>query len=103
MNAIDFKFNEPKLLEELSEYVAETYTEHYGNGLYQATDVILDAGHGEGFCIGNIIKYAKRYGKKEGKNRKDILKILHYGLIALSVHDNEVNNCLLYTSPSPRD
>jgi hypothetical protein len=36
--------------------------------------------------MGNIMKYAKRYGNKEGKNRKDLLKILHYGIIMLNVH-----------------
>jgi hypothetical protein len=35
------------------------------------------------------MKYAQRYGKKGGKNRKDLLKILHYTIIALFVHDKE--------------
>ena len=48
--------------------------------------MILDAGHGEGFCIGNIMKYAMRYGKKQGKNSKDLLKIIHYAIIALYLH-----------------
>ena len=43
----------------------------------------------EGFCLGNILKYTQRYGNKEGKNRKDLLKVLHYALIALHVHDLE--------------
>ena len=29
----------------------------------------MDGGHGEGFCIGNM-KYAQRYGKKNGKGQK---------------------------------
>ena len=47
--------------------------------------MIIDAGHGEGFCMGNIMKYAKRYGRKGGKNRADLMKILHYGIIMLYV------------------
>ena len=47
----------------------------------------MAAGHGEGFCIGNIVKYALRYGKKEGRNRKDLLKILHYGIMLVYNHD----------------
>ena len=39
--------------------------------------------------MGNILKYAKRYGNKEGKNRKDLLKILHYAIIMLDIHDTE--------------
>ena len=49
----------------------------------------MDGGHGEGFCIGNILKYAQRYGKKDGYNRADILKVLHYAIMALNVHDQE--------------
>jgi hypothetical protein len=59
---------------------------------YQATEFIIDAGHGEGFCIGNVLKYAQRYGKKGGKNRADLLKVLHYGLIQLYIHDMEKLN-----------
>jgi hypothetical protein len=37
--------------------------------------------------VGNIMKYAQRYGKKNGFNRADILKIIHYAIILLYVHD----------------
>lgn len=87
-NHIDYKFREDEIIDELRKYVDSTYTGHY-SGKYQATDMIIDAGHGEGFAIGSIMKYAKRYGKKEGKNRKDIMKILHYALIMLYIHDEE--------------
>ena len=40
-----------------------------------------------GFSLGNILKYAQRYGKKNGHNRDDLLKLWHYGIIALHVHD----------------
>ena len=83
------KYNEPELIEELSQYVENTYRQHYSQGAFQATEVIIDAGHGMGFCIGNILKYAQRYGKKGGHNRDDLLKVLHYGLMALFVHDKE--------------
>ena len=51
--------------------------------------MIIDSGHGEGFCIGNILKYAQRYGKKNGKNRADLLKVIHYGIIALHLNNGE--------------
>jgi len=89
MAKINYKFKENETLQELKSYVDDTYGQHYATDKYQATDVIIDSGHGEGFCIGNIMKYAKRYGNKEGKNRKDLLKILHYGIIMLYVHDTE--------------
>ena len=80
---INYKFKEDKILNIIKSYIDETYTQHYSNGKYQATDMILDAGHGEGFSIGNIIKYAMRYVKKDGKNPNDLLKIIHYAIIAL--------------------
>lgn len=89
MAKINYKFNEDKLLQELKKYIDVTYGQHYASDKYQATDVIIDSGHGEGFCLGNIMKYAKRYGNKEGKNRKDLMKILHYAIIMLNVHDME--------------
>jgi hypothetical protein len=88
---IDYKYNEDALIKELREYVDVTYGQHYSQDKVQTTEFVIDAGHGEGFCLGNVIKYTQRYGKKEGKNRKDLLKVLHYGLIALHVHDLEEN------------
>ena len=86
---IEYKFNEYENLIALKDYVDSTYNQHYSKSKFQATEFIVDSGHGEGFCIGNILKYSQRYGKKEGKNRADLLKVLHYALIALHVHDQE--------------
>ncbi len=86
---IEYKFSEDRLLDDLKAYIDSTYDAHYSKSKFQATEFIIDGGHGEGFCIGNIMKYAQRYGKKDGKNRKDLLKILHYTIIALFVHDKE--------------
>ena len=44
---IDYKFNEDKTLTLLKEYIDKTYSAHYARGQFQATDVIIDAGHGE--------------------------------------------------------
>ena len=65
-----YRYNEDKYLDELQDYIISTYTQHYSKNKYQATEFILDSGHGEGFCIGNILKYAQRYGKKDGKKEK---------------------------------
>ena len=89
MKKIDYKYNEGKILAELKEYIDSTYDEHYSKNRFQATDFIIDGGHGEGFCIGNIMKYAQRYGKKGGKNKRDLLKVIHYGIIALYINEME--------------
>lgn len=85
----NYIFNEDKALQEIKEYIDGTYSQHYAQNKYQSTDFIVDSGHGEGFCVGNIIKYAQRYGKKDGKNRKDILKVIHYAIILLSVNEKD--------------
>jgi len=85
----DYKYSEDRLINELQAYVDKTYGEHYSQNKYQATEFIIDGGHGMGFCLGNILKYTQRYGNKEGYNRKDLMKVLHYALIALHCHDLE--------------
>ena len=84
---VDYKYNEGEILQQVQDYIDGTYGEHYSKNNYQATEFIIDGGHGEGFCIGNIMKYAQRYGKKNGYNRKDLMKIIHYAIIAMYDHD----------------
>ena len=79
-----YKFKEDTILQDIKDYIDETYSSHYAQSQKQATEIIIDQGHGEGFCMGNILKYAQRYGKKEGKNKKDLLKVIHYAIIQLS-------------------
>jgi len=87
MKCIKYKFNEIELLKNIETYINETYNGHYSQNKFQATEFIIDSGHGEGFTLGNVIKYSQRYGKKNGRNRKDLLKIIHYAIIMLYVHD----------------
>jgi len=90
-NKIDYKFNEADLCEELASYIDKTYDSHYSKNRFQSTEFIVDCGHGIGFAIGNILKYAQRYGRKglPKDARKDLMKVLHYAIIALSIHDEE--------------
>ena len=89
---IDYKFNEGNSIDELKKHIDSTYTSHYSKEKFQAAEFIIDGGHGTGFCIGNILKYAQRYGKKGTKAdaRKDLMKVLHYAIIALSEHDKDI-------------
>ena len=86
---IEYKFNENEILKEIQKYVDSTYEQHYATGKIQSTEFIIDISHGLGFTVGNIIKYAQRYGKKDGFNRKDLFKVIHYAIIALSIHKGE--------------
>ena len=88
-NKTKYKFNEDKMLIKLQAYIDSTYEQHFSADKIQATEFIIDSGHGEGFCIGNIIKYAKRYGKKQGRNELDLLKIVHYAIILLGSDETD--------------
>ena len=89
MSKIQYKFNEGALIQELQNYIDGTYNGHYSKNNFQSTEFISDCGHGIGFAIGNILKYAQRYGKKNGKDRSDLLKVIHYGIIALHINNME--------------
>ena len=80
---MNYEFKEDKVIKSLKLYIDSTYEKHYGSGKFQATEVIFDAEHGEGFCIGNIMKYAQRYGKKNGYDERDLYKIIHYAIILI--------------------
>ena len=84
----DYKYNEDNSLAEITAYINDTYSEHYSKNKYQATEFIIDSGHGTGFCIGNVMKYAQRYGRKGSRDdwKKDLLKVIHYAIIQLHVH-----------------
>jgi hypothetical protein len=86
---IEYRYNEGNLLREITDYVDSTYDGHYAQNQYQATEFIIDGGHGIGFTVGNILKYAQRYGHKGTPEdwRKDLMKVIHYAIIALHVHD----------------
>jgi hypothetical protein len=88
---IDYKFREDELINEVKNYIDSTYTAHYCQSGIQSSEVIVDRGRGIGFFLGNVDKYNARYGNKGTKDdhRKDLLKIIHYALLALYVHDRE--------------
>jgi len=88
---IDYKYNEGETLKEIQSYVDATYEQHYSRNKFQATEFIIDAGHGTGFNIGNMMKYTQRYGRKgdPAEWRKDLLKVIHYAIMQLHVHDTE--------------
>ena len=75
---LPFQYEEDKILEEVKEYIAGTYSEHYGDQNIQIQDVFDQMGISEAFTRGAAIKYLFRFGKKDGKNRKDLLKCIHY-------------------------
>ena len=86
----DWKFCEGALLDEFARYLRNTYSCHYcQKDAPQVFESIVAAGHGMGFAIGGVVKYLLRYGHKDGKNRKDLMKALHLCLWTLYCHDRD--------------
>jgi len=84
---IKYKFKEDFTLRDIKKYIESTYSSHY-SGNVQPTELIISSGHGEGFCLGNMIKYSSRCGKKASTTKKsDILKVIHYSIILYNLVD----------------
>ena len=82
------KYSEDEILKEISEYISNTYKGHYSVGNVQTLDLIDSVGDAEAFCRSNVLKYASRYDRK-GSARKDIIKIIHYGILLLHFNDKQ--------------
>ena len=67
---------------------------HYNHGKIEVINVIMALGFDN--CEGNVAKYVMRHRYKNGI--EDIEKSIRYVQLMIDNHD-----CLLYTSPSPRD
>ena len=92
-NTFNYKYKEDKALEVIAEYINGTYGQHYvGNGEIQTVDFWKSLGSLDTTARDTAIKYLARYGKKDGKNRKDLLKAIHYIILmmyALDIYDEE--------------
>jgi len=75
-----FRYSEPEILNLLLKHIMETYDAHYTFAdKKQAIDLFHEIDHSVAttYCFSNALKYLFRYGKKEGKNMKDLLKAVH--------------------------
>ena len=87
---IDYKYNEGKNLDKVLQYINSTYGQHYvGNGDIQTVDFWESLGSLETTSRDTAIKYLARYGKKGGKNEKDLLKAIHYIILMMYATDKE--------------
>ena len=85
------KYREDEIINEIKEYIGSTYDQHYSTTEdgFQVMDMIKQLGIDKDFCQANAIKYLCRYGKKNGHNRKDLLKAIHYIVLLMSSEDQE--------------
>ena len=83
-----FKYHEEEILKDIEEYVSQTYKGHYTGKSHefrnvQTIDLMASKELAAGFCQANILKYGSRYGNKDGKNKKDLMKVIHYAMLLL--------------------
>ena len=81
-----FKYHEKEILKDIEEYVSETYKGHYTGNSHdyrnvQTLDLMASKDLASSFCQANILKYGSRYGNKDGKNKKDLMKVIHYAML----------------------
>ena len=84
--AFDWKYGEGPVLSDLEEHIKSTYSSHYtstGDDI-QTIDVFAYRGTLATTSIDNAIKYLMRYGKKKGKNELDLIKAIHYLVLAIA-------------------
>ena len=88
MTAHYFKYHEDQILKDIESYVSGTYRGHYTGTTHeyrnvQTLDLMASRDLASAFCQSNIIKYGSRYGSKDGKSKKDLLKVIHYAMLLL--------------------
>ncbi|NDC22710.1 MAG: DUF3310 domain-containing protein [Proteobacteria bacterium] len=85
---IDYKYGEDQYLKMITDYVDGTYGEHYVAKDIQVIDIWQSIGSLETTARDTAIKYLMRYGKKNGRNRKDLLKAIHYIILMMYSEDS---------------
>ena len=83
-----YKYHEEEILKDIEEYVSKTYQGHYTGAKHefrkvQTIDLMAARDIATDFCQANILKYGSRYGSKNGKNKTDLLKVIHYAMLLL--------------------
>ena len=82
------KYHEKEILKDVEDYVSRTYNGHYTGTKHeyrnvQTIDLMASRDLASDFCQANILKYGSRYGSKDGKNKKDLMKVIHYAMLLL--------------------
>jgi hypothetical protein len=89
-NMSKYSYNEDTNIQLIKDYIDSTYNQHYvGNKEIQTVDFWESLGTLSTTSRDTAIKYLSRYGKKEGRNKKDLLKAAHYIILMMYAHDKE--------------
>ena len=78
------KYSEDKIIDDIESYIKHTYGGHYvGKDEVQIVDLWESLGNVETTARDVAMKYLMRYGKKDGKNEKDLMKAIHYMIMMI--------------------
>lgn len=69
------------------EYCQTDGSEHYIRPVIEPLQLIINSSYAEGFCLGNIIKYAARY--EQTRDLEDIKKAVDYAHIFCGIAKSE--------------
>jgi hypothetical protein len=89
-NPIKYKYAEDKIFTDFKSYIDNTYNQHYktdvneGNSI-ECFDAWIAMGDSTPTFRNTALKYLWRYGKKNGNNKDDLMKALHYVMMCLYV------------------
>ena len=83
-----YKYHETEIMNDVEDYISGTYNGHYTGSKHeyrnvQTIDLMASRDLASDFCQANILKYGSRYGSKDGKSKKDLLKVIHYAMLLL--------------------
>lgn len=84
---ISYKYAEDKIISDFQTYIDKTYGEHYKSDdqSIECFDAWIALGDSMPTFRNTALKYLWRYGKKNGSNKADLMKTLHYTLMCLYV------------------
>ena len=91
---IPYKYKEDQIIADFHAYIDKTYGQHYQTeNNVQCFDAWIALDDATPTFRNTALKYLWRYGKKNGNNKDDLMKTLHYVLFLLyNDHYKEGNN-----------
>lgn len=87
LNAAKYKYAEGQIISDFKAYIDKTYNQHYktNEDAVECFDAWIALGDSTPTFRNTALKYLWRYGKKNGNNKADLMKALHYILMCLYV------------------
>ena len=79
-----YKYSEDRIIADFQAYIDNTYGQHYQTeNNVQCFDAWIALDDATPTFRNTALKYLWRYGKKNGSNKDDLMKVLHYTIMCL--------------------